>query len=38
MLFALTTQAMSAVKSTIKNNPRLWDLVSKGRAKLFARS
>lgn len=37
-IFALTTQVMSAVKSTIKNNPRLWDLVSKSRAKLFARS
>ncbi len=37
-IFAMTTQAMSAVKSKIKNNPRLWDLVSKGRAKLFARS
>lgn len=35
--FALTTKAMRAVKSTIKNNPRLWDLVSKGRARLFAR-
>jgi CelD/BcsL family acetyltransferase involved in cellulose biosynthesis len=35
--FALTTKAMRAVKSTIKNNPRLWELVSKGRAKLFAR-
>ena len=37
-IFALTTKAMRAVKSTIKNNPRLWDLVNKGRAKLFARN
>jgi CelD/BcsL family acetyltransferase involved in cellulose biosynthesis len=35
--FSLATKAMRAVKSTIKNNPRLWDLVNKGRAKLFAR-
>ena len=35
--FALATQAMRAVKSRIKNNPRLWELVNKGRAKLFAR-
>lgn len=35
--FAMTTKAMRALKSTIKNNPRLWDLVSKGRARLFAR-
>jgi CelD/BcsL family acetyltransferase involved in cellulose biosynthesis len=35
-IFALTTKAMRAVKSTIKNNPRLWDLVNKGRARLFA--
>ena len=37
-IYALTTKAMHAVKSTIKNNPHLWDLVNKGRAKLFARS
>jgi CelD/BcsL family acetyltransferase involved in cellulose biosynthesis len=36
-VFALTTKVVRAVKSTIKNNPRLWNLVSKGRAKLFAR-
>ncbi len=36
-IFALTTRAMRAVKSTIKNNPQLWGLVNKGRAKLFAR-
>lgn len=35
-VFAAATKAMSAVKSAIKNNPRLWELVSKGRAKLFA--
>lgn len=35
--FAMTTKALRALKSTIKNNPRLWDLVSKGRARLFAR-
>jgi CelD/BcsL family acetyltransferase involved in cellulose biosynthesis len=37
-IFALTTKAMRAVKSTIKNNPQLWDLVNKGRATLFARN
>ncbi len=36
--FALTTQVMRAIKSAVKNNPKLWDLVNKGRAKLFARS
>jgi CelD/BcsL family acetyltransferase involved in cellulose biosynthesis len=36
-VFAVTTRAMRTVKSAIKNNPRLWGLVSKGRAKLFAR-
>jgi CelD/BcsL family acetyltransferase involved in cellulose biosynthesis len=36
-VFALTTKAMRTVKSAIKNNPKVWDLVSKGRAKLFAR-
>lgn len=36
-IFALTTKAIRSVKSTIKNNPQLWDLVNKGRAKLFAR-
>jgi len=36
-VFALSTRAMRTVKSVIKNNPALWALVSKGRAKLFAR-
>jgi CelD/BcsL family acetyltransferase involved in cellulose biosynthesis len=36
-VFAAATRAMRAVKSAIKNNPRLWELVSKGRAKLLAR-
>jgi CelD/BcsL family acetyltransferase involved in cellulose biosynthesis len=36
-VFALTIRALRTAKSTIKNNPRLWDMVSKGRAKLFAR-
>ncbi len=36
-VFALTTKAIRAVKSTIKNNPRLWDLVNKSRTRLFAR-
>jgi CelD/BcsL family acetyltransferase involved in cellulose biosynthesis len=35
--FALATKALRTVKSTIKNNPKLWDLVSKGREALFAR-
>ncbi|MFZ5693750.1 MAG: GNAT family N-acetyltransferase [Pseudomonadota bacterium] len=35
--FALTKRAMRAVKSKIKNNPKLWNLVSKGRTQLFAR-
>jgi CelD/BcsL family acetyltransferase involved in cellulose biosynthesis len=36
--FALATQAMRTVKSTIKNNPQLWNLVNKARAKWFARN
>jgi CelD/BcsL family acetyltransferase involved in cellulose biosynthesis len=36
-MFALATRAVRTVKSRIKNNPKLWELVSKGRAKLFAR-
>lgn len=36
-VFALTTKAKSMAKSAIKNNPKLWELVTKGRAKLFAR-
>jgi CelD/BcsL family acetyltransferase involved in cellulose biosynthesis len=36
--FALTTQAIRAIKSTIKNNPKLWEFVTKGRTKLFART
>jgi CelD/BcsL family acetyltransferase involved in cellulose biosynthesis len=36
-VFALMTRSMRTVKSAVKNNPRLWGLVSKARAKLFAR-
>jgi CelD/BcsL family acetyltransferase involved in cellulose biosynthesis len=36
-LFAFATRAKSAVKGAIKNNPRLWGLVTAARAKLFAR-
>lgn len=36
-LFAAATRATGALKSAIKNNPRLWDLFSSARAKLFAR-
>jgi CelD/BcsL family acetyltransferase involved in cellulose biosynthesis len=36
-IFARTTKALGALKSAIKNNPRLWNIVSKGRAQLFAR-
>jgi CelD/BcsL family acetyltransferase involved in cellulose biosynthesis len=36
-LFAAATRTMSALKSAIKNNPRLWGLFSSARARLFAR-
>ncbi|HWV51325.1 GNAT family N-acetyltransferase [Pseudorhodoplanes sp.] len=36
-VFAMATKAMRTLKSAIKNNPQMWDLVSKTRAKLFAR-
>jgi CelD/BcsL family acetyltransferase involved in cellulose biosynthesis len=36
-VFAHTTRAMRTIKSAIKNNPKLWDIVSKTRARLFAR-
>lgn len=37
-IYALSTKALRTAKSAIKNNPFLWDIVSKGRAKLFART
>jgi CelD/BcsL family acetyltransferase involved in cellulose biosynthesis len=36
-VFALATRSLRTVKSAIKNNPRVWELVSKARARLFAR-
>jgi CelD/BcsL family acetyltransferase involved in cellulose biosynthesis len=36
-LFALANRAKSTVKGAIKNNPRLWGMVTTARTKLFAR-